>query len=659
MLDMLTESFHSLSNPVSTPFNKIIQLQKYVYFNNKLPIFILNMRISLLLLTFYLGIVVFGQKVQSINSIKAKLQVNQYDLLERFSLLQDVVVYYKNNYPDSALQYAHKQLELSKKIDNDSLLNEASCNLGRLYFSIGDYANCTKFTLDAINLSKSLQEDKKVVVMLCLMGRLHASKSEFSECYKVYEEAEKYALLAADEKLLVNIYTGVGNAKFLEKKLDEAVTFFKKCLEISSKYPDFDKESIATIYTNLGNAESSFENDLVAIDYYKKSLNIYFEIEDLYGASLTLFNIGDTYMFAEQYDSALFYFNKNLSIAKEINSKEEIYYAYFGLTNLHTRKRNFEKALEYQSLASAYKDSIQKNKYDKSVVEMQKKYEYEQSQKALKIAELEVLRAKEKEVENEITMKSNANKIIYLWIGAIAMFVVSVVIFYLYRMVSHSNKVIQKQNSEIQKYNVSMDKTLKQKEVLLKEVHHRVKNNLQIIASLLNLQMNRMENELAKEAVKESRNRVQAIALMHKGLYQDEHYNKVNVETYLLDLINQQKLFSVVNNKEINFQLEVEPILLSIDDAVPIGLILSELISNSVKHAFKDSSQDPVITIKVKQQNDSIVVSFGDNGVGLNDNFKIENSDSLGFEIVLALTEQIEGKIEIKSRKPFELDLTF
>ena len=149
--------------------------------------------------------------------------------------------------------------------------------------------------------------------------------------------------------------------------------------------------------------------------------------------------------------------------------------------------------------------------------------------------------------------------------------------------------------------------------VQIYEMSEGYKNNLQIIASLLNLQMNRIENKLAKEVVSQSRNRVQAIALMHKGLYLDEHYNKVNLETYLNELISQQKLLSIVGNTEISFQLNVQPILLNIDNAVPIGLILSELISNSVKHGFNSKVDAPTIEISVAQIKEQVIVSFKDN----------------------------------------------
>jgi two-component sensor histidine kinase len=607
---------------------------------------------SLLISVFYIG-------QDSIELVNDKIDNFKIQSSEKFFVLDSAISKYRSSNPESALRFAEMQYEVSLTLKDDSLQSIATTNLANVYFQLGDYANCTKNALIAFETCKSIQDVKGQIKMLCLLGRMHVSKEEFPKSYEYYYSAEKIALSSTEETLLLPIYIGLGNAKFMEEKILEAEAYFNKCVTLTEKFPDGKQDTKATIYTNLGNIQSKYKDEIAAIIYYKKALAIYITINNLFDVSLTTYNIGDAYLAAGVFDSSQVYFKKNLAIGQQLNSNEEIYFAYLGLTNLFTKTEKYEKALKYQVLTSAYKDSLQKMKYNKTVVEMQKKYEFEQSQKALKIAELEVLKAKDKEIKDKATIENNASKITSLWIGAVALLIISIIIFYFYRVVSNSNKVIRIQNTEIQKYNTSIDSTLKQKEILLKEVHHRVKNNLQIIASLLNLQMNRIENKLAKEAVSQSRNRVQAIALMHKGLYLDEHYNKVNLETYLNELISQQKLLSIVGNTEISFQLNVQPILLNIDNAVPIGLILSELISNSVKHGFNSKVDAPTIEISVAQIKEQVIVSFKDNGVGLAEDFVIEESESLGFEIITALTEQINGEIKVHSKKPLEIELKF
>lgn len=247
----------------------------------------------------------------------------------------------------------------------------------------------------------------------------------------------------------------------------------------------------------------------------------------------------------------------------------------------------------------------------------------------------------------------------YLWIGAIFLMGISVLILFFYYKVKKSNILIREQHEKIFEYNRSLDKTLQQKEVLLKEVHHRVKNNLQIIASLLNLQAIKTDNEIARQAIEDSKNRVQAIALMHKGLYQDDYYNKVDISEYIKELVNNHKLFSTDNSQAIEFKLELEKIIVNIDNSVPIGLIISELISNSFKHAFSEKIVNPFIEIKVFLENNLVKIVFGDNGDGLPENFKIEATETLGFEVITSLVEQINGTIEITYHNPLQITILF
>jgi two-component sensor histidine kinase len=615
------------------------------------------MKFHLVLFSLFISLLYTGQ--DSIALVNEKIDNFKIQSSEKFFVLDSAISKYRSSNPESALKFAEMQYEVSIDLKDDSLLSIAANNLANVYFQLGDYANSTKNGLIAFETSKSIQDIKGQIEMLCLLGRMHVSKEEFLKSYEYYYSAEEIALSSTEETLLLPVYIGLGNAKFMEEKIREAEAYFNKCVTLTEKFPDEKQDTKATIYTNLGNIQSKYKDEIAAIIYYKKALAIYITINDLFDISLTTYNIGDAYLAAGVFDSSQVYFKKNLAIGQQLNSNEEIYFAYLGLTNLFTKTENYEKALKYQLLTSAYKDSLQKMKYNKTVVEMQKKYEFEQSQKALKIAELEVLKAKEKEIKDKATIEKNASKITSLWLGAVALLIISIIIFYFYRLVSNSNKVIRIQNTEIQKHNTSIDSTLKQKEILLKEVHHRVKNNFQIISSLLNLQMNRIENKLAKEAVSQSRNRVQAIALMHKGLYLDKRYNKVNLETYLNELISQQKLSSIAVNTEISFQLHVQPILLNIDNAVPIGLILGELISNSIKHGFNSKVDAPAIEISIAQIKEQVIVSFKDNGVGLAEDFVIEESESLGFEIITALTEQINGEIKVHSKKPLEIELKF
>jgi signal transduction histidine kinase len=206
----------------------------------------------------------------------------------------------------------------------------------------------------------------------------------------------------------------------------------------------------------------------------------------------------------------------------------------------------------------------------------------------------------------------------------------------------------------------SVETSLKEKEVLLKEIHHRVKNNLQIISSLLNLQSKLIKDPLTLEALRESKNRIRSMALIHEKLYQSKNFLTVNLEDYVRELI--RYLFDTydIGQKRITHNIMIRDVFINIDIAISLGLIINELISNSLKHGFekKITNGEVVVLIDNNNKNEYCLV-VKDNGDGLPDNFDLESSKTLGMQLVSTLVAQIQGKIEVFNEKGAEFKITF
>jgi PAS domain S-box-containing protein len=200
--------------------------------------------------------------------------------------------------------------------------------------------------------------------------------------------------------------------------------------------------------------------------------------------------------------------------------------------------------------------------------------------------------------------------------------------------------------------------SLKDKEVLLKEVHHRVKNNMQIISSLLNLQIDYLNDEDAVDVLKESQNRVKSMAMIHEKLYLSKDLTQINFANYIQNLVS--NLFCSYNIKEsqINPILKIEDVNLNIETAIPCGLIINELISNCLKYAFPNQMKGEII-IALKSVGDKFELIISDNGIGLPENFNINNIKTLGILLVKSLTEQIDGKISIHGKHGTQFKITF
>lgn len=204
-----------------------------------------------------------------------------------------------------------------------------------------------------------------------------------------------------------------------------------------------------------------------------------------------------------------------------------------------------------------------------------------------------------------------------------------------------------------------LKQSLKEKEVLLKEVHHRVKNNLQIISSILNLQTSFNNDPKVNEILKESQNRVKSMAYLHESLYQNKNFSFINFSDYLINLSKNLVHSYYLSDSLVDLKLEVDDVQLNLDQAIPCGLMVNELLTNAIKYAFPEKRSDARITIRVSEKNGKVEITVGDNGVGLPKGFDVNKTNSLGLQLVSTLTEQLDGKLSVNNDKGAKIVITF
>ena len=203
---------------------------------------------------------------------------------------------------------------------------------------------------------------------------------------------------------------------------------------------------------------------------------------------------------------------------------------------------------------------------------------------------------------------------------------------------------------------------LKEKEVLIKEVHHRVKNNFNVIVSLLNLQSNNIKDTRVLELFRESQNRIKSMALIHQNLYQSKDITNINLKEYISSLTRTLYHSYNVDTNRVSLRIDIENISLEIEQIIACGLIVNELISNSFKHAFPESWKkkgDVLLHMKEKKGNE-IELMVSNNGVPLPDNFDIQKTDSLGMKLVSMLAEgQLKGSLKILTKDATQFFICF
>jgi len=217
---------------------------------------------------------------------------------------------------------------------------------------------------------------------------------------------------------------------------------------------------------------------------------------------------------------------------------------------------------------------------------------------------------------------------------------------------------------DMKKAESQVKKSLSEKEALLKEIHHRVKNNLQIIHNILDLQMPYILDGQAIELFKESKDRVYSMALIHEKLYQSESLAKIDLHEYIQSLTNNLFLSYGVSERVIKPKIYVENITLNVDTVIPCALIINELVSNSLKHAFPDNpanghwTGEIYIDLRHGQEN-KLILTVGDNGVGMPEDYDIQKSETLGLRLVSVLAGQLKGLIKLNQISGTEFAIIF
>jgi len=218
--------------------------------------------------------------------------------------------------------------------------------------------------------------------------------------------------------------------------------------------------------------------------------------------------------------------------------------------------------------------------------------------------------------------------------------------------------VLSRNITETIEHEAKLIESVKEKEILLKEVHHRVKNNLQVINSILNLQSSYVSDPKTLEIINESQNRIRSMSYIHESLYQTKDFAAINFADYITNLVqNLVHSYQLYHNK-IGLDLDIEPVKLALDQAIPCGLILNELISNALKYAYPGVKKGK-IAVHVHEEKNKIFMQVQDFGNGLPAGFNVENSESLGLSLVYTLVDQLDGELILKTDGGTKFLITF
>lgn len=608
-----------------------------------------------------------------VDSLKTAVEKESTTTTQQIQAYTTLGWQYRRMNLDSGFMYLQQASSLLEPMPYDSLHYEYDYVLGTLHRYQGDFSDAVSVFERCLNFSIESQNIDKI-------GRAnYAISIAYNEDLQ-YEKAILHAQRAREifkESGVINRELGALNvlATILKdvRRLGEAEKAYLEAYELAERKNVI--YQLEPICNNLASLYLDQGKYIDALYYFEKALAINITQNDLHGIATVQGNIANAYLWQGDFAKADDYFKKAIAGKKEHGAKEDL----VGLRGLHGAamiylgKKEEGLALAEENLRLAqengYKDEAgsilqmlcrstlgaemyeQAAHHQLDLMALNEK-EFKENLSS-KVNELNSAYQKT-EQDQQITLLSTENELqearlsrqrLMLWGGGAILLIVSFLLFAIYRLyrkVADQNEVIAV--------------ALEEKNVLLKEIHHRVKNNLQVVSSLLNLQSYKITDETALQAIKEGRTRVQSMSLIHQTLYRKDNLTGVNINDYLDKLC--QSLFETYNitTDQISLKTDIDSLMLDVDSVVPLGLIINELITNSLKYAFPGERQGK-IDIKIEETAAGLLLMVADNGIGIPDIEKVQNGDSFGYDLINAFKHKLEADLEIDNEEGTRVSL--
>ncbi len=534
---------------------------------------------------------------------------------------------------DSALFYFDNAIRIKKEIKDSAALAVVFMDYaGFIRKGLNRPEESVEYYLQALAINDRLGKHMNSMISYNNLAYLFKDLKNFQ---RAHEYADKFLNIATRNKFIIRIMDGhILKAMIAIDQKDLATA--ERILLVHNHIAD-----------SIKNDEYIFKGNIPLLSIYisnkdKEKADSIIQIQDALFPNIrrNLYKHNYGLMLAKyfksqhKYNQAIRQLQPVLEYAEKAHS-QDLPTIYRSLATSYEKIGKYSEAFLYQKKYSVWLDSVATIEQQKTIQELEAKYE-----RAKKDGEIALLNQKNTEQELAIS-KVNRQRLI-LGLSVFFLALVSILLFYWNRFRKRSFDLLEEKN-------VIISKALGEKETLLKEIHHRVKNNLQIITSLLSLQSKYIDDPAALDAIEEGKNRVKSMALIHQNLYQEDNLVGVEVKEYF-EKLTQNLINTYKTEEKITFNTDIDPVKLDVDLIIPMGLIVNELITNSIKYAFNNQNLAK-IDVSLKVEDDRLNLSVKDNGQGIPGHIDPKRAKSMGFRLIRALTDKMGAEIDIKGRQ--------
>lgn len=549
------------------------------------------------------------------------------------SLIKKANSYTQTNF-DSMRYYSLQAEEIARAIPFPEGIGRARGIQANYLRRKGDYEGAVTIGLEVIHIFDSLKLWVRLVKMQNFLADVYKEMGgekgtaeylekglELAKAAQVLSEKENYnagIVMSLNEQgiILRDMHDRTGRKELM----DSAFHLYNKAVDIIKSTGD-GAEDLVKLYNNISQVYNEHYLDYdKALQYQEMAVAINTKENNRASLTYNYNTIAEIYMNRGQLDKAGEYAHKMLALCRDLGSPFRIVNAYGVLTDYNKKAGRYDSALHYNILRNSLSDSINNLEKSNQIAAVQTKFETAK---------------KEEQISYLAGLNKNKTQRLIILTGAAGLLLVLLSVVW-----------VQKRRSQQQQQQIRQQSDKLQ--WMMKELHHRVKNNLQIVSSLLNLQSYRMKDEESVSAIRESQLRVQAMSLMHQRLYQVEDVSMVNFKLYLTDLAETLMRAYGYGPDNFDLQINIEKEMLDVDTVMPMGLLVNEIITNSFKYAYEKVTH-PVLTISMKEKDQQLQLQIADNGPGMNTG-EIKQG-GFGQKLITALTKQLKATCTVNTEQ--------
>jgi len=495
--------------------------------------------------------------------------------------------------------------------ENDSRinLNRAYCytSIGLVYDYLGDYSNKLQNLQRGLKISAKVNSRESEILQAVTLGNIGLTYFQLGD----YELAESYAIAGMDQKKNL----GIENTSGYNYQVLARAAFGRKKYPLSLKYLQQSDKAFELIQNRneLSINELWRAKCFFAQNKYDLAIELLLPLERTFSAS---------------------------------SSKRDLIQLYDLLSEIYASLGDYKKANDYMKMRREVRDELVYRNSKDAVDEFLAFFEEEENRIDDKISHLRTVQEKEK-----LQLEVNAHHEKQVWIYSL--FIVSTICLILIII------VIARGNRRNKKINQELNYSIDEKQILFKEVHHRVKNNFQIISSLLNLQQGIEENERGKKVLIDAQGRIQSMSLVHEMLYRKNEVKRIDFRAYTEELVSSIVKSYFNESTPVTFEIECSNESFDLELAVPLGLMLNEVVTNSVKYAFTGKSSGKINVILKPADKKNYLLLIKDNGIGIPTEFINGSKETLGIELITILSEQLGGSVQFLNDHGTEVRILF